>query len=88
MSTPTITDVLAEIQRAMEQMPAGQDGATTAELATMGAVSQEKVRAWVRAMLDSGRMEVARAHRKAMDGTFRPVPVYRLVPPASKSKRA
>jgi hypothetical protein len=71
-----VEEWLAELDAAMGGM--GDAGVTLAEMA--GATNH--CPAWVskrlRRLIHDGRIAVGRAKRPAIDGTMRPVPVYRL----------
>lgn len=74
----TITQVLADLEAAFRNTDPGPDNAfTIREMAQMSGMGAEKTRIAVRAGLQAGTWEHLRARRCSMDGTWRPVPVYR-----------
>lgn len=84
----TIDELMAELNRLGIPDANGDEGSTLRELRDQWGQSQEKTTAIVRRCIAAGLVTPGRAARVAIDGTSRPVPVYRFIkkPVISKSK--
>lgn len=65
---------LEEIMRAPEHA----DGMSLREIRIASGRAEEWVVSRLRKLRSEGKLEVLHAHREALDGIMRPVPVYRL----------
>lgn len=54
------------------------EGMTMRELAKATGHRQEWLRPRLMILLEENKLDVGRAQRRALDGTMRPIPVYRL----------
>lgn len=75
-TTITLTELLAEMERAARKNTEGQ---TLRELVEATRLPIAKLKATIRAGIANGTIACSRAFRPAIDGTMRPVPVYRSV---------
>ena len=74
VETITLEELLAEIDRTSREHASG---ATLREMKNAMKISEHRLKELIRAGLESGMIEAGRSERPAIDGTMRPVPVYR-----------
>lgn len=75
----TEVELLEALRTALEQGDEGTQGLTTEEIAVALGSRQEAVRVMLRPLVRAGSIMPARAKRRSIDGSMRPVPVYRFV---------
>lgn len=71
----TLPELIAELERASRTNAEGQ---SVRELAASLKMTESKIKAMLRAGIDAGTIESGRTMRFAIDGTLRPIPVYRV----------
>lgn len=74
----TLDELLAELDRLGLPADKGADGLTSHEWGEQWRTPHGKTAAQIKRFVKAGIMVPGRAHRQAMDGMFRPVPVYRV----------
>ncbi len=57
---------------------AGEDGMTFREICRASNISERLLRKLLQQLDERGRLRAGRGIRRAIDGTMRPIPVYRL----------
>lgn len=72
-------NALLEALNAAMKTPAGAEGMSCAELEEATGWHVERVRKALKSAIAAGTCTVGRATRPSIDGSGRPVPVYRLV---------
>lgn len=84
----TLDELVAELNRLGVESVEGAEGLTVQEWAEQWGIARSTAQERIRSAVKNALAFTGRARRQAMDGSMRPVPVYRFQLPQKTVKKA